>query len=337
MQVRRGGGVFIPASSPLRGRIGVAQVATYGAGRRLTAPAQVEANPSHTVNVLPPLTGRLVDLKVELGDIVRRGQLLALISAPDLAQARADAERAADGLSLARKALDRSRSVGEAGANAGKDREAAESAFNQAQAEDRRARERLTTLSGPSGGDGGLLAVTAPIAGAVTALNVGRGTFINDATAPLLTVADLGQVWITAQVPENQVRAITRGQAADVELDAYPGQVLHGKVQSISPVLDPDSRRVKVRLEFPNADGRLKPNMFATASFAVSEPGRVVVPSSALLMNNDSISVFVETEPWSFVRRAVEIGSEDGDRVSIVRGLKGGERVIVRGGILLND
>jgi len=173
--------------------------------------------------------------------------------------------------------------------------------------------------------------------GAMTALNVGRGAFINDATAPMLFIADLSRVWVTAQVPEHLVGAVARGQAADIALDAYPDQILHGTVRSISPLLEPDTRRVKVRLEFANAEGRLKPNMFATATFAAKEAARVVVPASALLMNNDSVSVFVETAPWTFLRRAVEIGSEEGEQVRIVRGLKDGERVIVRGGILLND
>lgn len=341
MQLRRGENVVVPEGSPLRARIGVAAVGTKAGARRLSVPAMVEADPAGTVNVLPALTGRLVELKVGLGDTVHRGQVLALISAPDLAQARADVERAADALDLARKALERARAVGEAGANADKDREAAESAVHQARAEDDRARSRLATLAGPdaatAAATGAALVVAAPVEGVVTALNVGRGAFVNDPTAPLLSIADLRRVWVTAQVPEHLVGAVARGQDVEVEFAAYPGASLHGRVRSISPVLEPDTRRVKVRVEFANGDGRLKPNMFATARFATRETARVVVPASALLMNNDSVSVFVETEPWTFVRRAVEIGSEDGDQVSIVRGLKDGERVIVRGGILLND
>ncbi len=343
MQIHRGENVLIPEGSPLRARVSVALVGAQPGGQRLSTPAMVEANPALSVNVLAPLTGRLVDLKVELGQSVRRGQVLALLTSPDLAQAESDVERAADTLDLARKALDRALAVGEAGANAGKDREAAESTVNQAASEDRRARARLQVLAGasagaPAGAAGrGALAIVAPIDGVVTALNVGRGAYVNDATAPLLAIADLRRVWVTAQVPEPLLGAVARGLAAEVHLDAYPGLVLRGTVRSVSPVLEPDTRRVKVRIEFDNADGRFKPNMFATASFAVKASPTVVVPASALLMNNDSVSVFVETAAWTFTRRYVEIGSEDGEQVRIVRGLKDGERVIVRGGILLND
>jgi len=299
----------------------------------------VEANPAQVVNVLAPLTGRLVALKVGLGDQVRRGDVLLEIASPDLDQARSDVEKAVDALDLAKRALERTRGVMDAGANAVKDLEAAQSAYNQALAEDVRAHERLKTLLGDArlGSKSRLLELRAPGAGVVTALNVAAGGFINDTTATLLTLSRLDRVWVTAQVPEHQIGAIAKGQAVDIALDAYPGQVWHGRVSLVSPVLEPDTRRAKVRMEFANADGRLKPNMFATASFAVQQAAPVTVPTSALLMNNDTTTVMVETAPWVFTRRTVELGREDGETVRILSGLKAGERVVTRGGVLLND
>jgi cobalt-zinc-cadmium efflux system membrane fusion protein len=122
-----------------------------------------------------------------------------------------------------------------------------------------------------------------------------------------------------------------------VTLAAYPGQVLRGKTARVSPMLEPDTRRAKVRIPFDNADGRLRPNMFATATFAAADADGVTVPPSALLMNNDSTTVLVEVAPWTFVRRVVEIGAEDERSVQVVSGLKRGDRVVVRGGVLLND
>ncbi|HEY1392874.1 MAG TPA: efflux RND transporter periplasmic adaptor subunit [Methylibium sp.] len=337
--VRKGEQLLVPADSPLRARLVVAPVAAQALPHGLAIPAVVEADPALNVNVLPPLTGRVVELKAGLGDVVKRGQLLAVISSPDLAQAYADVDKAKDTLSLTRRALERAQGVNEAGGAAQKDLEAAQSAYNQALAEDQRAASRLKTLAGGGEVDmrSRLLRINAPVAGTVTSLAVGNGAFINDPTAPLMSIANLERVWVTAQVPEDQIGAITRGQAVELRLAAYPGLSLRGTVGSVSPLLEPDTRRAKVRITLANPDGRLKPNMFATARFAVPQAAQVVVPTSALLMNNDSVTVFVESAPWTFVRRTVELGTEDGERVRILSGLKSGERVVVRGGVLLND
>ena len=337
--LHQGDRIVVPADSPLRKRLVVAEVGAQGGAHGVAVPAMVEADPSHVVAILPPLTGRLVELKVGLGDTVRRGEPLAVISSPDYGQAEDDAVKAADALDLANRALARARGVMSVGANATKDIEAAESAQRQALAEDQRARDRLTTLSGSAHVDPHAhgLVVVAPAAGTVTALTVGVGSYLNDATAPLMTVSSLDRVWITAQVPEQLMAGIAPGGAVDVTLAAYPGQTLHGKVARVSPVLEPDTRRAKVRIVFDNADGRLKPNMFATAVFAIPQAAAVTVPPSALLMNNDSTTVLVEVAPWTFTRRVVELGTEDGESVRIVAGLKRGERVVTRGGVLLND
>jgi len=337
--IHDGNRIVIPAKSPLRKRLAVAEVGAQSGAHGVAVPAIVEADPSRVVAILPPLTGRLIELKVGLGDTVRRGEPLAVISAPDFGQAREDAVKAADALALVSRALARALAVMTVGANATKDIEAAESAQRQALAEDRRARDRLATLTGSGHVDVQArgLVVVAPAAGTVTALNVGVGAYLNDATAPLMTVSSLDRVWITAQVPEQMVPSIAPGGVVEVTLAAYPGQTLHGKVARVSPVLEPDTRRAKVRIVFENADGRLKPNMFATAVFAVPQAATVTVPSSALLMNNDRTTVLVEVAPWTFTRRVVELGSEDGETVRIVGGLKRGERVVTRGGVLLND
>jgi cobalt-zinc-cadmium efflux system membrane fusion protein len=87
----------------------------------------------------------------------------------------------------------------------------------------------------------------------------------------------------------------------------------------------------------PNADGALKSNMFATATFQVPQPKALLVPQSALLMNNDSVTVFVEVSPWAFARRTVELGQDEGGDARILNGLRPGERVVVAGGVLIND
>lgn len=336
--VRQSDKLTIPANSPLRTRVIVSPVGASATAHELSLPGIVEADPARTVNLLPPLTGRLVELKVKLGDEVKQGQLLAVISSPDLDQAYSDVDKARDTLDLARKALDRARSVHDAGANAVKDFEQANSNYEQALAESKRAEARLQTLDSNShNGKSRALNITAPVSGAITALNYGAGSYINDATVAMLTISNLDNVWVTANVPEDLVGTIAKGQAADVELSAYPGQKLHGTISFVSAILEPDTHRNKTRISFSNADGKLKPNMYANVSIAVPQSQQIVVPTSALLMNNDSTTVFVEVSPWTFVRRTVELGHEDDDSVRIRSGLAAGDRIVVRGGVLLND
>jgi membrane fusion protein, heavy metal efflux system len=337
--VRDGGKIFVPEGSPLRQRLVVHPVDVRLVTERLVLPAVVEADPARTAKVLPALPGRIAEVHVALGDHVRQGQVLAVIDSADLAQALNDAEKARSALSLAKKALDRQRALTAARAGAIKDQEAAEDAFTVAQAESKRAEARLKEIGATDEPRGGsrLLTVRSPTGGTVTDLQAARGTFFNDPTQPLMTISELGTVWVTANVPEKDIAFVKKGQDVDVTLLAYPGELRRGTVLFVSDVLEPDTRRAKVRIAFSNPDGALKPNMFATATFMASERAQLVVPTSSLLMNNDSTTVFVEIAPWTFERRKIDIGYEADKTVSILGGVTSGDRVVVAGGVLLND
>jgi len=328
----------VPDNSPLRKELVVQPVEMHEAPHAMVFPANVEADPARTANVLPALTGKVTELKVGLGDHVNRGQLIAVIDSGDLAQASSDVVKAKDALNLAKKALDRAQGVKAAGGNAVKDLEAAQSGYNQALAEYDRARTRLVAVGGePDAQTTKPMQVTAPISGYVTALSVAPGTYVNDPTAAMMTISNLDTVWITANVPESDSGLVAKGQKVDATLVAYPNKVFHGTVTFVNPVLQSDTRRDLVRVTFANSDGLLKPNMFATASIGIPQPEQVFIPQSALLMNNDSITVFVEVSPWTFERRTVDISYDESDGTRVLKGLKEGDRVIVRGGVLLND
>jgi cobalt-zinc-cadmium efflux system membrane fusion protein len=168
-------------------------------------------------------------------------------------------------------------------------------------------------------------------------LQAARGAYLNDPTAAIMTIANLAEVWVTANVPENDTALVTQGQAVDVVFTAYPGEIFKGRVLFVSDILDPDTRRIKVRIAFQNPDMRLKPNMFATATFMTSKQMVGVVPVAALVLRNETDQVFVEIVPWTFEPRPVEIDFQQGDQAVIARGLKAGEHIVVRGAVLLND
>ncbi len=339
MLERRGEQIVIPESSPLRQRVRVEPAREREVGAKLVLPAVVESDPARTAAVLTPLGGRVLEIKVALGDRVHQGQVLALIDSPDLGQAYDDHEKAADTLQLTRKNLTRQEEQLKLGTASTRDLDQARSDNTQATAEYSRTVARLRTLGVPAERQpySTLLAVTSPVSGSVTALNIARGNLINDPTQPIMTVADLSTIWVTALVPEKDVAVVAKNLDADVTLSAYPGRVLHGKVLFVSDVIESDSRRDKLRIAFANADISLKPNMFATVTILGPKRSRVVLPTSALLMNNDRTSVFVATAPWTFERRTIEAQLEEGTTVALDSGVKPGEQVVVQGGILLND
>ena len=332
----RGDKIAIPAESPIRPRLAVAPAATRSTGARLVLPGMIEADPARTVAVLPPLAGRLAELNVSLGDRVAAGQVLAVIDSPDLAQAYEDDEKAADALALAEKTLKRQSQSQEIGVASDHDLDQAKSDRAQAEAEHVRTQARLKDL-GAQTADHRRLVIRAAAAGSVTALNAAQGAMLNDPTQALMTLADLSTVWVTALVPERSLGQVAKGQPAEVALDAYPGRSWSGQVAFVADMVEPDSRRDKVRIAFANPDLALKPNMFATVTLKGAETAQVVVPTSALLMNNDSTSVFVETGDWVFERRPVTLSLEEGTEVALAAGVKPGEKVVVKGGILLND
>jgi cobalt-zinc-cadmium efflux system membrane fusion protein len=256
----------------------------------------------------------------------------------DFAQAHADSEKARDALDLAQKSLARARAVKAVGGNATKDLESAQSGYNQALAEFDRAQTRLAAVGGAQGAAPQKpMQIVAPTSGYITTLSVSPGAYVNDATATMMTVSNLDSVWITANVPESDVGLVAKGEQVNAVLAAYPGQVFRGTVAFVSPVLQADTRRDLVRAVFANADGKLKPNMYANASIDVPQPAQVFVPESALLMNNDNISVFIEVSPWTFERRTVDLSYDDNGDTRVLKGLKAGDRVVLRGGVLLND
>lgn len=336
LMVRHGDQIVIPEGSALRKALTVEPAAARPVNAKIALPAVVESDPARTAAVLTPLSGRLISLKVSLGDRVKKGRVLAVIDSPDLGQAYEDDDKARDSLKLADKNLERQEGQHRIGAASDKDLDQAKSDRAQALAEYTRTQARLRML-GASADKSHLLIVAASMSGSITALSVAPGDMINDPTQALMTIADLSTVWVTALVPEKDVRAVYKGQSAEVTLSAYPDKVLRGKVLFVSDVIESDSRRDKIRIAFPNGDYALKPNMFATVTVIGPDKTEIVVPSSALLMNNDRTSVFVATAPWTFQRRTVDPDLGDGATVAIRGGLAAGDQVVVKGGILLND
>lgn len=335
--VRRGGAIFVPEGSPYRTRIVVAPVQQKSISRSKLVTGAVEPDPTRTVKILAPVAGRVNQLEVSLGDTVKKGQRLASIDSGDLAQAVADAEKARATMNLTKSAFERATGLNKAGGLALRELEQAQNDYRQATTELKRAEARLEVI-GDSGTVSGQrqIVLTAPMDGTITALETAPGDFIDNATESMMTISNLEKVWVTASVQEKDLSFVQKDERVEVTLLAYPGEVFSGRVQIISQLLESDTRRNKVRISFDNPYGIFKLNMFASVRFFAPATQSIVVPSSALFIVNDMTSVFVETAPWTFKRKPVVIES-DYEGSTIVRGLEPGQRIVVRGGVLLND
>jgi cobalt-zinc-cadmium efflux system membrane fusion protein len=335
--VHEGDMLVIPEKSPLRRSLVVVPVADQSLAAPFTLPAVVEADPARLVKVTSPLAGRIVRLGKQLGDEVKAGDVLFIVDSPDFAQAGADAAKAQAALTLARRNLERQRELDKSDLAARRDLEQAQSDYEQAASEAARAGTRLSQAGARAGAaPNGKLAVRSPIAGRVVELSAAEGAYWNDATAPLMTVADLSRVFVSANAQEKDLAQLYVGQQASVKLDAYP-EPLKGQVRYVGDMLDADTRTVKVRLPFDNHDGRLKPGMFAEATLLSRAHQGIAVPMAAVIQNGFSSRAFVEVKPWQFAPRDLKLGAQIGEQVEVLAGLKAGERIVVKDGVLLND
>lgn len=334
-----GADVLVPERSPLRARLAVAAVERRAVEQPITAPGAVEALPDHLARITPPVSGRIERLQRALGDSVRAGDVLFTLDSADLSAAQGEAAKARSAAAQAHRDLDRQQLLFDADIAPRKDLEAAQLARTQADSDLNTAQAKLAQLGAApvASASGRRLLVRAPLAGRVIEMSAAPGGYWNDINAPLMTIADLSQVSVTAAVPEKDLAQVFVGQKARVRLNAFPDTPRDGTVRYIGEVLDADTRTVKVRLILDNADGRLRPGMFAKVQFAGPSHEAPVVPASALLQSGLFTRVFVEQAPGRYRAREVTVGASLGDAVEVLSGLKPGERVVVREGVLLND
>lgn len=176
----------------------------------------------------------------------------------------------------------------------------------------------------------------APVTGFVTAKEIFEGQKVEPGME-LFTVTDLSRVWIEAEIYEYEAPLVRTGQEAVLTLSYEPGVALRGKVAYVFPYLTPETRTLKVRFEFPNADLRLKPAMFADVSLAVEEAEGVVIPDSALIDSGVRKVAFVETAPGTFEPREVKVGVRGGGKAQVLAGVGEGEKVVVKANFLLDS
>ncbi|MGX9716991.1 efflux RND transporter periplasmic adaptor subunit [Janthinobacterium lividum] len=331
------GSIAVDKMSPLRQRLQVAAVQEQEIATQTDAPGSIEAMPEKLVKITPPLAGRITRLQRTLGDSVKAGDPLFTLDSAELSAAYADDSKAKSALLQARQELERQKTLFEAEIAARKEYEAAQAAFAQAGSDAQASADKLAQYGAGARGSRRDYVLRSPIAGTVIAMEGAQGGYWNDINAPVMTVADLSTVWLSANVAERDLAQVAVGQKSSITVDAWPGKAFEGKVAYVGAVLDPETRTVKVRVAIDNRAGAFKPGMFAHAGFAGASRHALLVPAAAVLQSGPSTRVMVERSPLVFSPRTVEVGASHGGQVEIVSGLRAGERIVVKEGVLLND
>ena len=314
-------------------RFTVTQAAARHESDQLVANGVVAADVSRSYAVNAFSSGRVVDVKVRLGDDVQKGQILLTMTSTDMSQALSDYQKFQADAALAKTQLDRAQLLFSHGAAPQKDVEVAEDASHKASIDEKTAEERIRLLGGDPMHPSPLIEIHAPVAGTIVEQNVTSAAGVKslDNSPNLFTIADLSNVWILCDVYENDLGRIHLGDRAEIELNAYPAKPLAGSVTNISKVLDPNTRAAKVRIELTNEAGKLRPNMFATVHF-VSQgmETRTVIPSSAVLRLQDRDWVYVKLKDQRFRKLEVEAGPVNADKTQqILGGLHPGDQVVI--------
>jgi cobalt-zinc-cadmium efflux system membrane fusion protein len=335
-------------------------------GEVYTVPARISYNTEQMAHVGTPVSGRVAEIKVKLGDMVRKGDELLVIDSPALGEAQSEylqkktqVQVAQSALEVAQTAAERAKrlyegkgiALGEYQKREG-DYKAACGALKSAEAA-LTAAENSLHLWGISQAEISRLVKTgeidprytvrAPLGGAVIKREATLGEVVGPEREALLVLADLSTLWVLADVPENTIHQIAQSAPAIVNVESLKGQNYQGKVAYIAPELDKATRTGQVRIEVPDGDTPLKPGMFAQVHLTLGhKPGEtkaamIAVPEAAVQTFEGGPCVFVEVpgEPGTFAKQAVKVGPTIGQLVPILSGLAEGKRYVAEGAFIV--
>jgi cobalt-zinc-cadmium efflux system membrane fusion protein len=322
-------------------RVALSTATARDAAPELSVTGVVSPDVSRAVPVVSLASGRVVDLRVRLGDRVQKGQLLLRIQSADVAAAFSDYRKAVADRALAERQLERATALFERGAIAQKDVEVAQDTAAKARVDVENATERLRVLGmDASRPPTPIVDVVAPASGVITEQNVTNAAGVKslDNSPNLFTISDLSRVWIVCDVYENDLPTVQVGDTADIRVTAFPDRALTGRISNIGAILDPTIRTAKVRLELANP-GLLRIGMFVTATFhGKATETHAVVPAAAVLHLHDRDWVYVPIANGRFERREVVGGQMlAGGMQELRSGLRPGERVVANALVFQNS
>lgn len=314
-------------------------------------PGTIEPNEHALAEITTLVRGRVIDVYADLGREVKGGTLLALLYSSELGMAQSAYLKASAKLNVADRAFRRAELLLKEKVIGLAELQRREGEMLSLRAELREARDRLLLLGLTEEDLRNLdrnhtirshVPVVAPFDGRVIARNLTKGEVV-ETTEKLFVVADLSDVWVTAVIPEKDIPYIrpdqtNAEQSVEVLVSAYPGQVFKGRITYVGDVLDPATRTMRLRLELPNPERKLKPAMYATVRvYSEPEPNVLLIPEAAVQRDRDRQFVFVQREPTLFEARDVKLGNSNGHDVTVRDGLLEGESIVTKGAFVLKS
>ena len=324
------------------GQIKIEELSTRSGGGTIRATGTVEFNADRIARILAPVAGQVQDLRLNVGDDVRRGDTLFVLSSREVAAAIAEHLASEKDFDLAEKTFAMTADLFEHQAASRIAMQQSENDVAKARARVAQTEEVLRVL----GFDEAALAgnaplpshvpVRAPLSGIVTERTITSGQFVGVESTPLMTIADLTSVWVQADVFERDLHSIAAGQKADVTTAAYPEDHFSAEVARVGTVVDAQTRTAKIRFVTANPGLRLKPGMFTTATLQI--PGidnALTAPAKAVFVEGGRRFMYVQTGASEFERREVDVVPAGDTRVHVTRGIAVGDRIVSEGVLLL--
>ena len=307
----------------------------------LEVPAHVTADPSHVVHIYPPLSGRILGLRVLPGQEVKKGDVVAQLQSNDIAVARADFEKAKIEVLRADRALNRGKILLQHEVLSQADYYELDATDQTAHSELERTRQHIHELGFAEDGVSDEVALRAPISGVVLDIGTANGEMqrsLDNATT-IATIANIDTVWIVGDVFERDLAALKPGREVEIHVPAYPDLKLTGRITNVGDALDPNTHTLKLRVVLANPKHTLKSDMFATIRIPGAVRTTFILPATAVLHEGEKTYVFVPNASGKFDERIVTVGrsfdSAGVKNIEVLSGLNDGEKIVTVGGALL--
>lgn len=311
----------------------------------LTVTARVQTNAKLIAHVGSPVKGRILKLLVFEGQHVTAGTVLATLHSTDLSDTQFALVKSASQQNLAAAAEKRAEQLLKADVIGQAELERRRAELLQATTEAQSYHTQLLGLGMTEAQIRRLetthklsadYPIIAPKSGTVLKREVTIGQVVQPAD-PAFTIADLSNVWIVANVPEEDTAQLEEGMQVEVRVPAVPDQLIEGRLSFVSPIVDPDTRTVEVHMDVPNPRGLLKPDELANMTFTGHKERKLTVPATAVVREANKDYVFVERNSAKYALREVTLGQEENDRRVVLSGVRTDERIVADGAFHLNN
>mgnify|MGYP006420997555 CR=1 FL=1 len=333
------------ASESMLNQIKIEKVKEIPIKRTLDIPGSIEVKQNLLAKIGSPVQGRIIEVNVELGQKVKKGQVLAIINSTELAKQQLNYIKSVQMVELRSKAFERAVLLFDADVISEAQKLQRKTELSAAKAEMEASKDQLYVL-GMTNQEveaiqsetqiDSVTTIVAKIDGKVIKKNVNIGQVV-DPTEDIFTVAALEQVWGVAQVPERQIGFLKEGDEILIDVPAYEKKLVDGKISYLGDIVDPITRTVTIRTEIDNTNGLLKPDMLITMKVSGKEINKIGVPINSIVAIDDIPNLFVKTSSNTFLLRPVTLGMKNKSYVHIEDGLSEDEEVVVDGAFHLNN